>query len=484
MPRQNLVILLLVGIVSALCYQRAARNRYAQTLTKAMNIVTENYIDEVEPRVLFEGAMEGMIGKLDPNSAYTSPEEFAQFQQTMEGEFTGIGIVVDTDAASGRLIVLDALIGKPAYVQGIRAGDILLEIDGQDTKDLPIRQAVTYIRGKPGSKLAVKVQHVGQTEPTILELERALIPLESVLGDVRTAGGGWSFRLHDHPRIGYIRVTSFGERTSDDFREALESLQASPEPLDGLIIDLRYNGGGLLTAATEICDALLDDGLIVTTLRRGNALMARYEAEKGTDLPNSVPIVVLVDRLSASASEIVAACLQDHHRAAIAGQRTWGKATVQNVELLEGGQSAIRLTVGSYHRPSGEKIHKWKKDKDSDPWGVRPDPGLDVPLTNHQYDLIAAARRRRDLLSAATLSAAKPPAIKPDETKPAPQPAEPPSAASPPVPVPETNEDQPADQTPALEVEATEKAKLDPSTIDPQLRKALEHLQSQFRGKA
>jgi carboxyl-terminal processing protease len=476
MPRQNLIVLLVVAMVSGLCYYRAARNRYAQTLTRAMNIVAENYIDEVEPRVLFEGAMDGMIGKLDPYSAYTSPEEFAQFQQTMDGEFTGIGIMVDVDPASGRLMVLDALVGKPAYQKGIRAGDILLEIDGHDTQGLAIRDAVTFIRGKPGTKLSVVVQPAGKTESVAYELERATIPLESVLGDGKTEDGGWSFRLAHHPHIGYIRIVNFGERTGEEFREALLELRKGG-PAKGLIIDLRYNAGGLLTGATEVCDALLDDGLIVTTLGRNKVLMERYPAEAGTELPPGVPVVVLVDRLSASASEIVAACLQDHRRAAVVGQRTWGKGTVQNVVLLENGHSAIRLTVGSYHRPSGQEIHKWKDAKESDPWGVRPDPGLEVLLTNHQNELVVAARRKRDLLPWSEPASDKTPPMEPE-----PPASDHASSQTPPVPKPQPDEGQAAEQTPALEKEAAAKARLDPTSIDPQLRKAVEHLQSQTGG--
>src|SRR5687767_13520000 len=137
MPRRNLIALLAVAAISWLCYERASRNRYAATLTEAMNLVAARYISPVEPRVLFEGAMDGMVDKLDPYSAYTSPDEFDQFQQQMDGKFTGIGIVVETDAATGRLVVLDALIGKPAYLKGIRAGDLLLAIDGKDTKNVP-----------------------------------------------------------------------------------------------------------------------------------------------------------------------------------------------------------------------------------------------------------------------------------------------------------------------------------------------------------
>ena len=191
--------------------------------------------------------------------------------------------------------------------------------------------------------------------------------------------------------IGYVRIINFGERTAEEFQSALASYRTSDGQIDGLIIDLRYNPGGLLTAAAEVCDALLDEGLIVTTRGRNGVLMERHAAEAGVDLPREVPVAVLVDRLSASASEIVAACLQDHQRAVIVGQHTWGKGTVQNVIRLEGGKSAIRLTVGSYHRPSGKEIHKWKRSTDSDDWGVRPDPGLEVLLTNHESDLVMLA---------------------------------------------------------------------------------------------
>src|SRR5438309_788734 len=175
MPRRNIIILLLVAIASWLCYQRASRNRYAAALTEAMNIVAANYISDVEPRVLFEGAMDGMVGKLDPYSGYTSPEVYNQFQQQLEGEFVGIGIVVDHDAENGRLNVAEALIGKPAYLAGIRAGDAIIAIDGTTTKDLALRDAIHMIRGKEGTIVKLRVVHAGQSEPIDHELQRATI---------------------------------------------------------------------------------------------------------------------------------------------------------------------------------------------------------------------------------------------------------------------------------------------------------------------
>jgi carboxyl-terminal processing protease len=447
MTRRNLTILLLVAAASWLCYTRASRNRYAASLTEAMNIVAANYVSDVEPRVLFEGAMDGMVGKLDPYSGYTSPEEYNQFQQQLEGEFVGVGIVVDHDPENGRLNVAEALIGKPAYLAGIRAGDAIVAIEGKETKELALRDAIRMIRGKEGTTVKLRVMPSSKKEPVDYELQRATIPLETVLGDARSSNGKWVYRLASHPRIGLIRIfDNFGERTADEFRDALASYRQPDQQIDGLIIDLRYNRGGLLEAARDICDMLLDKGTIVTTRGRHNKLLKEYEAKPGTELPMDIPLVVLVDRLSASASEIVAAALQDNHRAVIAGQRSWGKASVQKVIPLEGGRSALRLTIGSYHRPSGQEIHKWKGAKDSDDWGVRPDAGLEALVTNRENDLIFEARRKRDFLPWADLTAAG---------------------------------DDESTST-STESNPAASAHSDPANIDPQLRKALEYLQQKI----
>jgi carboxyl-terminal processing protease len=480
MPRRNITILLAAAVVSLLCYQRASRNRYAATLAQAMNIVNDEYVTEVEPRVLFEGAMDGMIGKLDPYSGYTTPEEYNQFQEQLDGEFTGIGIIVDQDAERGRLDVVEALIGKPAHTAGMRAGDVIVAIDNTQTSDIALRDAVKMIRGKAGSLVKLRVLPGGREPAVEYELHRATIPLETVLGDARQADGKWVYRLASHPRIGYIRIfDTFGERTADELRRALASYRQPGQHIDGLILDLRYNRGGLLEAACDVCDLLLDGGTIVTTRRRHGRLMAEHVAEPGTELPPDVPLVVLVDRLSASASEIVAAALQDHGRAVVAGQRSWGKGTVQNVIKLEGGKSALRLTIGSYHRPSGKEIHKWKDAQESDDWGVRPDPGLEVLLTNRQDELVIAARRKRDfvawdeLLTAANAPAA---AISDDHDVHS-------SSAGPPVPIADPDStDAPAQESPSIESDAASAARRDPADVDPQLHKALEYLELKKKG--
>jgi len=472
-PRRNITILIFAIAISWLCYQRASRNRYAQSLADAMNIVETSYINDVEPRVLFEGAMDGMIGKLDPYSGYTSPEEFNQFQQQLEGEFVGIGIVVDHDTEHGRLGVAESLIGKPAYMAGIRQGDAIIAIDDKETRSINLRDAVGMIRGKAGTSVKLRVLKGGEGEPIEYVLDRATIPLETVLGDARDSTGKWVYRLASHPRIGYIRIfDNFGERTTDEFSAALASYRQPGQQIDGLILDLRYNRGGLLEAARDICDMLLDKGTIVTTRGRHQRLVREYVATPGTELPPDIPLVVLVDRLSASASEIVAAALQDNDRGVIAGQRTWGKGTVQNVINLEGGKSAIRLTIGSYHRPSGKEIHKWKGAKDSDDWGVRPDPGLESLISNQTNELIILARRRRDYIRWDELTTP----LAGSKLAPGDSPADPPSSStSPPIPVADSD-DAPPSPTTSLDTQAATAARQDPVTVDPQLNTAVNYL--------
>lgn len=454
MPLRNLMVICLAAILSLVCYQRASRNRYVTTLTDAMNVITRQYVDEVEPRVLFEGAMEGMVKRLDPYSGYTSPDDYEQFQESLDQEFGGVGIVVEMNAETNRLTVMSPLIGTPAYKAGLKAGDVIMAINGQDTQKLTLKDAVGLMRGPEGSEVKVSILHAGDTELREFTLQRAIIPIESVLGDIRRPDGSWVFTLEQHPRIGYIRLVNFGERTTEELRTALHTLTRPELKIDALILDLRGNAGGLLKAAVETCDMFLDEGLIVSTRGRGGVQKSSVSAEKGVLLPPEVPLVVLVDKYSASASEIVAACLQDHNRAAIAGQRSWGKGTVQNIIQLEGGRSALRLTVASYWRPSGKDIHKRKGATESQDWGVRPDPGLEVNLTDEQFEQVYRARRNRDMSIQG-----QPPQQPPAEIK------RPELTPEVPVPIPEPEGAQPSATT----------------ADDPQLKKAIEHLRKEIK---
>jgi carboxyl-terminal processing protease len=235
-----------------------------------------------------------------------------------------------------------------------------------------------------------------------LTLERAIIPVESVLGDRRWDDGSWDYQLDDDPRIVYVRLVTFGENSVQEVRSALQKTEG-----EAILLDLRDNAGGLLTAAVEICDQLIAGGTIVTIRGRDGRIRDHFTASPQTSVPPDVPMAVLVNNYSASASEIVAACLQDHQRAVVVGERTWGKGTVQNVVEVEGGKAALKLTTASYWRPSGDNIHRLKEDEEDDQWGVRPSAGLDVELTAEEADAVRTARRRKDaqqLAPAATQS--------------------------------------------------------------------------------
>jgi carboxyl-terminal processing protease len=288
----------------------------------------------------------------------------------MDQEFVGIGVEVEGPPAVEELRVVSPVYGSPAFRAGMRAGDVILEIEGVSTKTMDINAAVKRMKGLPGTRVTLLIRHVGEEQPIRLVVQRELIHTKSVLGDTIRQDGQWNYFLASEPRIGYVRITTFGEQTASELREVL---QFKDHPIDALILDLRGNVGGLLEAAVETCDMFIDEGVIVSTRGRHADDERTYSATAdGTILDPAITMVVLADRYSASASEIVAACLKDHQRAVVVGQRTWGKGTVQNVIPLERGTSAIKLTTASYWCPSGKNIHRSRNATEEDDWGVRP----------------------------------------------------------------------------------------------------------------
>lgn len=367
--------------------------------------IDRNYVKEVDRRELIEAAMRGMIAKLDPYSSYIDPEELTRFNSEVEQEFGGIGIQVTIDGKTRQLMVMTPLPGTPAYKAGIRAGDRVLEIDGKPTIEFPegreMDTAVKMMRGKPGEIVKVLIQHEGSANPDSMEITRAVIKTPTVLGDHYNSDGSWSYFLDGPDKVGYIRLTHFSRNSAEEMETALEKLQK--EGMKALVLDLRYNPGGLLQAATAIADLFVESGTIVSTKGRNTEEQVVRAHKEGTiPFPKDFPIVVLVNRYSASASEILSSCLQDHPEgpfaAKIVGERTWGKGSVQNVIELDGGQSALKLTTASYHRPSGKNIHRFPNHKESDEWGVMPDDGYQVKLTVPEMEAYLDYRRDRDVL--------------------------------------------------------------------------------------
>jgi carboxyl-terminal processing protease len=316
------------------------------------------YIEPIDERALFEGGMRGMFETLDGYSGYISEDDLAQFNAEIGQHFGGIGIEVAV--REDQITVLNPVPGAPAHQAGMLSGDVIVSIDGQSVESANLMDAVKLMRGKVGTKVRVQVRR-GEEEIKQFVLTRADIRIDSVRGDLRDEQGVWQFVLAEHPRIGYIRLSSFGDESAEELQAAIKAMRAAGGK--GLILDLRGNAGGLLSAAVEISDMFLPPGReIVSTRARDGQIHDQFYAQQPPLLPSAFPLVVLVDRFSASASEIVAACLQDHDRAMIVGERTWGKGTVQNVYPVGAGEGAIRLTTQSYWRPSGRDIHQGSDD--------------------------------------------------------------------------------------------------------------------------
>lgn len=366
-----------------------------QVLADTFEQIERNYVKDVDKRKLAEAALRGMLEELDPYSNYISPDDLSRFTVQVEQEFGGIGIQVTVDDQTRRLQVTSPLPGTPAYKAGVRAGDIIMEVEGQTTEGMSIDQAVKLLKGKPGEAVKLGILHQGSPKVEELTITRAIIHVSTVLGDTYKADDSWNFMYDAEKKIGYIRLTAFSRDTTRELKAALSELKE--QGMKALVLDLRFNPGGLLTAATEISDLFLEEGKIVST--KGRNTPEKTWTAKRPDTFSGFPMAILVNRYSASASEIVSAALQDHKRAVIVGERTWGKGSVQNVIELENGKSALKLTTASYHRPSGKNIHRFPNAKEEDEWGVMPDETYSVPFAGDEMGKYLEYRRKRDVVT-------------------------------------------------------------------------------------
>ena len=254
-------------------------------------------------------------------------------------------------------------------------------------------EVVENLTGEPGTEVKVTVKHAPYEEdPVEITLTRALINIQSVLGEGHQPDDSWNYFIDEEKKIAYLRITSFVQETAAELKRAIEGIQN--QGAKGIIIDLRDNPGGLLTAAIEVCDIFLKEGVIVSTKGR-NTQDKSYTATPD-ELLHGVPMAILVNKWSASASEIVSACLQDHERAVVIGERSFGKGSVQNVIELDDGKSALKLTTASYRRPSGKNIHRFKDSKEDDDWGVRPNEGFTIPISEEAHRAYLLQRAKKD----------------------------------------------------------------------------------------
>ncbi|MBD3671920.1 MAG: S41 family peptidase [Planctomycetaceae bacterium] len=365
-----------------------------KTFAETYEQIERNYVKEVDRKQLMEAAIQGMLQELDRYSNYIPPEQLTQFNESMQQEFGGIGIQVDIDDKTGRLIVISPLPGTPAFRGGVKAGDLIMEIEGKSTEGFTIRDAQDILKGRPGEAVSIGVLHKGEEDVTTVPLVRELIQMQTVLGYQYKDDASWDFMLDKEHKIGFIRLTHFSSHTADELRKALDDLK--DEGVKALILDLRFNPGGLLTQAIEISDMFVEEGTIVSTKGRNSPDRSWSAHKEGTF--EDIPMVVLINRYSASASEILSACLQDHDRATIIGERSWGKGSVQNVIPLDGEKSALKLTTASYHRPSGKNIHRFKGAKEDDEWGVMPDEHFKHQMSPPEIRDYFEDRRARDVL--------------------------------------------------------------------------------------
>ena len=361
--------------------------------------ISRHYYEPVDDAELFQGAVQGMVEHLkeqyhDDHSEYITPAEQREFDKEINQEFEGIGVEVQLDPKTKELTVFSPLVGSPAYEAGIRAGDKILKIDGRSTQGMSLHDSMEAMHGPPGQPVTLSILHEGDKQPVEIPVVRRMVQVETVRGDTRNKDGSWNFFLPGHERVGYVRVTGFAEKTSADLREALDWLTA--HHMRGLVLDLRDNRGGLLETAKEVCDMLISSGVIVSTRGRDKQVLSVIKAS-GKGPFTDFPMAVLINQDSASASEIVAACLQDHHRAVIVGQRSYGKGTVQELIDLGDRRGELKLTVASYWRPSEKNIHRRHGATEDDVWGVLPDEGYKVVMSDADRKQYSRWRQERDV---------------------------------------------------------------------------------------
>jgi carboxyl-terminal processing protease len=413
MPKRTIVLLAATCLACLACWAARERSGHGRRFGEVVEAIERRYLHESDPEVLFDAAVAAAVSQLDEHSAYLRGSRKADLTAALDQRFAGVGLELAMDKATERPVVTSPVYASPAWRAGVAPGDTIVAIDGKDTRGRSLHDMVEQLRGRPGDAVTLRVQSHGevttldpaagvpqQASAREVVLTREIICIESVLGDRRRSDGTWDWTLEGEAGVAYLRITTFGERTAEEFVAACRDLESVPD-LRLVILDLRGNPGGLVHAAVDVCDAFLDEGTIVSTRGRGDegtTLLHDRRATQGAMLA-AVPVAVLVDGLTSSAAEIVAACLHDSGRGTVVGSRTYGKGTVQTVLPLSDGSGLLKLTTAEYLRPSREPIHRHADATGSDTWGVKPDAGFEVAPTAEATERLRAWRRRRDAIT-------------------------------------------------------------------------------------
>jgi C-terminal peptidase prc len=378
-------------------------------------------------------SLQMMMSNLDPYTMYIDHDTIKKAEIEFNGNFTGIGIQIRRVAAKDALMVVSPIKGSPAYRAGLKAGDLITQIEtDKDDKGKPLpapkkfttegmktETAVKHILGDPGTKVKLTVQREGVAQPLDFELRRGRVEVETVLGTTRKDDDTWNFYIDPENKIGYIQLTQFNRGSFRDMEDAVRKMDKSG--LKGLVLDLRNNPGGLLTTAVQIADLFIDDGLIVTIRPRVGPEQPYGGDHEGSYL--NFPMVCLVNNGSASGSEIVSACLQDHKRALIVGERSYGKGSVQNIQPFSPTEGEIKLTTATFWRPNGKNLNKMSiKDYDKmtpeelaeKDWGVKPDTGYVVKLDRKERVDLDEHLRMREVIPRRDAPPKDPKDVKPE----------------------------------------------------------------------
>lgn len=397
MHRHTLTWIIIFGVIAVMFVQLpqiAAKHDAVLTTYSALvevdALARQKFVERITDDRLVDGAIRGMMLQLDRYSGYISPEELPAFRRRTRGDFIGVGVALGV--RDGNLTIIAPIAGSPAAQAGARPGDIIVSIDGTDVSGLSVFDVEELLGGTPGTPVEVRVKHAGHHEPQELTIVRGPVVIHTVSGCRRSPDGDWGYLIDHDQRIGYIRVSVFLGNTMHKFNTVLRALRA--QGMRGLVLDLRFDPGGLMHQAVSMVDRFIDDGLILSTVTRRRAVQEYYATQPGS--LTDIELVVLVNAASASSAEIVAGALQDHGRAVIVGERSFGKGSVQHLILLTGHEAAVKITVAYYRLPKGRIIHRGKKGN-QDVWGIWPD--VVVSLSAEERAAIVSSRQSLDFPS-------------------------------------------------------------------------------------